>query len=381
MGTELLDPSTEVEEGGDGKMITLDGSVALAALNRSEIDMQISTAKQYPRSLTNVHRQAMELATLDEETAATMFYVLPRGGKKLEGPSVRLAEVIGSCWGNLRYASRVVAIDPPKRKGEPQFVTAQGMCHDLEKNVAIAWETKRRITNKDGIRFNDDMIQVTGNAAAAIALREAIFKVVPRALIKPIYEAAKQTAIGKAESMEAKRQKALGHFSKMGVDEARVLAVLGVKGVDDIGIDELVILRGLATAIKDGETTVDDAFTVQQANGGKAATRSALNDKPEEKPGAKAAEKPTEKPAEASQEEAKPTADWKASPIADHEEKLGKPMVKCLAAGKFKTLGDLWPAMEKGDHKALGLTMDQLVKLGDHINDVIQQYELAASGG
>lgn len=364
MGTDLMDPATEAGDETDGQMITLDGSAALAALNRSEIDMQISTAKEYPRSLTKVHRDAMTLATLDEETAATMFYVLPRSGKKIEGPSIRLAEVIGSCWGNLRYASRVVSIDPPKRRGEPQFITAQGMCHDLEKNVAIAWECKRRITNKNGERFNDDMIQVTGNAAAAVALREAIFKVVPRALIKPIYEAAKQTAIGKAESMDVKRSKAIGHFAKMGVDEPRVLAALGVKGVEDIGVDELVILRGLATAIKDGETTVDDAFAVHQEGNGKAATRSALNDKPAPK-----IEKAPEKPAAPA-----PAADESTQPEAPEESQEAPSIYDAPLETLKPQIGSLLASLGRAGVKNLG-QLDELLGDETRCKDVLSQGE------
>src|SRR5690348_6841125 len=71
-----------------------DYSVALSAVDRASIDMQIATAKQYPRSITAALREATELATLDEETAKTMLYALKRGGKVIPGPSVRLAEIL-----------------------------------------------------------------------------------------------------------------------------------------------------------------------------------------------------------------------------------------------------------------------------------------------
>jgi hypothetical protein len=38
------------------------------------------------------------------------------------------------------------------------------------------------------------------------------------------------------------------------------LTALGIAGVEDIGSDQLATLRGLITAIKDGDTTVDHAF-------------------------------------------------------------------------------------------------------------------------
>lgn len=255
---------------------------AVASLNKSEIDVQIQTAKRYPRSLTQFKRDAMEMATLDEQTAGTMFYVVPRGDKDVEGPSVRLAEVVGCCWGNLRYAARIIDI------GE-RFVTAQGMCFDLQKNIAASVEVQRRITNKKGVRFNDDLIQVTANAACSIALRQAIFKVVPFAFVKPIYEAARRTSVGDSSSFSTKRANAIEWFKKAGGTEAAVLAKLGHKGIEDITVDDLITLKGLQTGIIDGDTTVEEALGVQLP-GGKKAKPSELNDtlgKPAQQPAKK----------------------------------------------------------------------------------------------
>lgn len=233
----------------------------IATLNKSEIDTQIATARRFPRSIKAFKQQALELATLDEHTAASMFYVLPRDGKTIEGPSSRMAEVVGSCWGNLRYSARVIDIDE-------SWVTAQGMCFDLEKNVAAAVEVRRRITNKYGKRYSDDMIGVTANAACSIALRNAIFKIVPRALWSSIYEMVKETSIGKAETMQARRDKVIGYFAKMGIDSKRLLSSVGRAGVDDLTTDDIIHLRGIATAIKEGDTSIDEVFPLNKPQSG-----------------------------------------------------------------------------------------------------------------
>ena len=67
---------------------------ALSLITKAEIDVQISTAKAFPRSLTMFIQKATSMATLTEEIAASCSYALPRGGKNLEGPSVRLAEIV-----------------------------------------------------------------------------------------------------------------------------------------------------------------------------------------------------------------------------------------------------------------------------------------------
>lgn len=229
---------------------------ALESLERASVDIQISTAHKYPRSLTVVKRRMMDLATLDEETAESCFYKLNRQGKSIEGPSIRLAEIAASSFGNLRYGARVIANDGKQ-------ITAQGFCHDLESNVMSTIEVKRRITDRNGRTYSDDMQVVTGNAACAIAARNSIFKVVPFAFVKPIFLAAKKTAVGDITTLAERRTKMLQKFAAFGVNEKRVCASVGKAGVDEIGLSELEDLIGVHNAIRDNEQTVDEAFPAE----------------------------------------------------------------------------------------------------------------------
>lgn len=235
----------------------LESTAALGQIERAQIDMQIATARQYPRSLAQVKSRMLSFATLDEETAAGCFYTLPgrRGGdgKPIQGPSVRLAEIAMSCYQHLRAGARIVGDDG-------KFITAQGVVHDLENNVVIAMDVRRRVTTKDGKRYSDDMVATTGNAACSLALRNAAFRVIPQALIKPVYDAAKKLAIGDAKSLVQRRASSIDHFAKLGVPKEKVCAALGLKSVDDIQLEHLEVLIGFATAIKDGDATIDGIF-------------------------------------------------------------------------------------------------------------------------
>lgn len=228
-------------------------TLALEAQTRGEVDVQITTARRYPRSVRSFIDECVAMATLDEDTAGACFYALPRDGKTIDGPSVRLAEIAASAWGHMRVQARIVDEDE-------RFITARGEAWDIQRNVAIAFDVRRRITNKQGKRYSDDLIVVTGNAASSIALRNAIFKVIPSAFWRPIYQRCREVAVGKQETLANKRAAMLAYFQKLGVDEARVLGVLGIRGVEDIGLEHLATLRGLATAIKDGDTSLDEAF-------------------------------------------------------------------------------------------------------------------------
>jgi hypothetical protein len=235
----------------------------LAVLNKSEIDQQVATARKYPRQIVTFRREALQLATLDERTAAECIYSLPRKQfdrdsnswvmKTIEGPSARLAEILNYAWGNTRAGARVVSEDD-------EFVTAQGLFYDLEKNTAISYEVQRRIVDSRGKRYSLDMIGVTSNAASSIALRNAICKGIPKALWKPIYDAARSVIAGDTRTLVSRRDEAIKAFAIFGVTPEMIYQTLGVKGIQDVSIEHMVTLKGLLTAIQEGDTTPEQAF-------------------------------------------------------------------------------------------------------------------------
>jgi hypothetical protein len=232
---------------------------ALEVINRSEIEQQVSTARKYPRSVVEFRRKVEQMATLSPTVAQSLFYRLPRGGKKIEGPSVRLAEIAASSYGNLRVGSFITDI------GQSE-VTARGFAHDLENNVAYASEVKRSIVDKDGIRYKNDMIIVTCNAACAIALRNAVFKAVPMVLVEEPIRKAKALIRGDQASFPQRRDDMLKKFDALGVKKERVFAAIDRRGVDDVTLDDMVDLAGLYNQIEDGELTVDEAFPQSKPN-------------------------------------------------------------------------------------------------------------------
>src|SRR5262245_34176726 len=179
-------------------------TLALEAQTHAEVDVQIATARRYPRSVRTFIDEAVTMATLDEETAGACFYALPRDGKTIDGPSARLAEIVASAWGHLRVQARIVDEDD-------RFITARGEAWDVQRNVGMAFEVRRRITDRKGKKYSDDLVMVTGNAASSIALRNAIFKVIPSAFWRPIYLKCREVAVGKAETLVHKRTTMLAY--------------------------------------------------------------------------------------------------------------------------------------------------------------------------
>lgn len=233
------------------EIINVSQSTMLEALNRSEVDMQIATAKAYPRDVKTSLERIKEMAKADEETANGCFYHLSRGGDDIDGVSVRMAEIIASCWGNLRVQSRIIGNDG-------RTITAQGVCHDLETNLAVSVEVKRRITGKNGT-FSEDMQVLTENAACAIAFRNAVLKVVPKAVTQGVINEI-QAEAKKNIDLAKNRQQCVGYFVSLGVSEKQLFEFLGVNTIEEITADMIMNLRGIATAIKEGTTTVQETF-------------------------------------------------------------------------------------------------------------------------
>ncbi|MDI9536623.1 MAG: hypothetical protein QM280_01980 [Bacteroidota bacterium] len=230
----------------------------LEAINRAEVDIQIATAKKYPRDINEALNKIATYAKMDKETAEDCFYVLRRRGANgqenvIEGLSVRMAEIIAGAWGNIRVQTRITGNDG-------KMITAQAICHDLETNYAVSKEVNRRITDKFGRTYSEDMQVVTGNAASSIAFRNAVLAVIPKAITKKVINEVKQVALGQSIDLEQSRQNIIIYFKKIGVSEEQVLSYLDINSINEIDQAKVFELRATANAIKEGITTVQETF-------------------------------------------------------------------------------------------------------------------------
>lgn len=229
--------------------------VQIDALERANVDSQVATAKQYPRNIRRSIDNSMVMATMDAETAQSCGYALPRGGKPVTGPSVHLAKIIVSNWGNMRTEAKVVQITDKQ-------IISRGTAWDLETNVASAFEVRRSIVDKHGKRYSDDMITVTGNAANSIAYRNAVFAVIPKAVVDKVYKAAQKAITGDLsdeEKLIKRRSEAINYFNDIwGISEEEVVKLCGKQTVNQIRAEEIALLLGMAQSLKDGDTSVEE---------------------------------------------------------------------------------------------------------------------------
>lgn len=221
--------------------------------DKASVDIQVSTAHAHPRNTAACINDALAMATMDVDTAMTCGYSVPRGGKAITGPSVHLAKIIMQNWGNFRGEAKVIATTE-------KYVESEAIAWDLQKNVAIKVTVKRSIMTKNG-KMADDMIIVTGNAANSIALRNAIFSVIPKAVTDKIYKASQQKIIGDASELAKTIKGVFTAFKKnYGEDQEAVLKIVGKTQISQLTNDDLVTLIGVGQALKDGDTTPEIIF-------------------------------------------------------------------------------------------------------------------------
>jgi hypothetical protein len=228
---------------------------ALEALERADVDIAISTAKRYKRDVASTIKTVRELALRNPKIAGRCNYAVPRGGKKIIGPSVHFARIVAHAWGNLRCGSRVIGCDR-------ENAHMQGVCHDLETNVAITsemdWPVQAPHTDTPE-RWKDQM-GLAKRAGAAVALRNAIFDALPMILFDDIAEEAKLVAIGEGKTFEERRNNCIAEFRKLGVSQPQIYKLIERGGIESITTDDLIYLHGILTSITEGTMPIGQVF-------------------------------------------------------------------------------------------------------------------------
>ncbi len=228
------------------------------AQERASIDIQVATAKRYPRNLKRVKDASVVIATMNKETAEACRYSKPVDGKKsITGPSVHLARIVCQQYGNIRVQQRVKQITD-------KTIIAEAVAFDMETNYAVCVEARRSIIDKQGHRYRESVIETNAMAILAIAERNAILKVIPKSIIDTVYDEAFKCANGdlsdNTKFLQA-RDKAFEYFkNEYSATEQEVCDCLGLKTKDAVKPEHIVDLRGFMQSLKDKEITPEELF-------------------------------------------------------------------------------------------------------------------------
>lgn len=249
---QIIDEADFLFEGAEQ---SVNESRALSEIGRADLDQRIVTAHRYPRTLSRVMQNILSTVTLDTESAEECMYAFVRGGKAIQGPSIRFAEAVKAYMGNNHGGARIDRIDR-----ENKLIVCVGGYLDLETNAYTEKEVQRSIATSAGALYSADMINVTANATCSIAFRNAILAGVPKPVWRRAYQMVKETIAGDITTLAATRVKAIEALAHFGIAPDQIYPALGVGGVEDIVLDHIPTLRGMFTALKSGEATVEEMF-------------------------------------------------------------------------------------------------------------------------
>lgn len=249
--------------------------------DKAMLDMQISTAKAYPRDLEKIIRNSITVVNLSMEIAESCTYSITKGNKNISGPSVNLAKIIVHQMTNMRIDNRVVGYDRT-------HVTCEAICFDLEKNFAFRTQIKKSILDKYGTQVSEDMKVIIGNAGNAVALRNSVFTVVGREIIDHVYNKVKEKITGNI-SDETKFTLRLNtlfegfkkRYHYLNLSDEEICKTVGKSSISHITKDDLVTLIGFENALSRGEQAPDTLFRPAQEQ--KFVSKPLAQDKSEER--------------------------------------------------------------------------------------------------
>lgn len=228
------------------------------------IDKDVMTAKAFPRDVRQCVKNIELTISMSPEVAASCYYTLPRAGKTITGPSIRLAEICSSFWGNMQSGTRVIS-------NNGKSVVVEGWCLDLETNAKVSHEICRSIVTKDGKPYSTDMQNTTIAAASAIAFRNVVFKTIPKIFIDQALQKAMALAVmtSNQEEFEKKRQAMFESLERLGVCAEKVFSFFGKSCIQEFDLEDMKAIYGTRTSIKEGMIKADEAFIIPESNADK----------------------------------------------------------------------------------------------------------------
>jgi hypothetical protein len=221
-----------------------------------EVQAAMVVAKKFPRDQAAAFNRILQ-ACRRKNLAEAAIYTYPRGDTKVEGPTIRLAESIAQNWGNIDFG----IVELEQRDGES---TVMAFAWDLETNTRqtkVFTVKHERWTKKQVYPLEDprDIYEVTANQGAR-RLRSCILGIVPGDIVDAAVDECNRTLAGSTQEPLGDRvRKMITAFADMGVTIAMIEKRLNHRH-DSINDAELIALRKIYTAIKDGMGSRDSYF-------------------------------------------------------------------------------------------------------------------------
>ncbi|MGV7012060.1 hypothetical protein [Bacillus velezensis] len=233
---------------------------AMVSRQAQEVQAAMVIAKKFPRDVFAAFdriKKACERRLLAENAV----YEYPRGGTKVSGPSIRLAEALAQNWGNIDYG----IMELEQKAGESSVMA---YAWDLETNTrqtkifTVKHERKAKGTVT---KLNDarDIYEMVANQGAR-RLRSCILGVIPGDIVDAAVDMCQKTLInGHKEPLEDRLRNALSTFKKeFGITKEMIEEYIG-SNVDAFTEQDFLKIGRIYTSLRDGMAKKEDYFNVK----------------------------------------------------------------------------------------------------------------------
>lgn len=236
--------------------------------NRAIAEVLAATkmAQLNPRDL-GVATDKMKFIAGKKSFAEMAEYSFPRGDTNVIGPSIRLAEELCKCYGNVQYGITEIS----KTQEETVY---EVYCWDIENNVRVA-----RRFSQEHVRFKKDkqnkgkkirevltdtrdIYEIVANHAAR-RLRAVILEVLPAWYVEEAREACRDTLAKDKTPIKDKFAKIIEMFAEFSVTEQMLVEKIG-KPLNEMVAKDASNLKLIYNSIHTGMANVSDHFTFEK---------------------------------------------------------------------------------------------------------------------
>lgn len=253
MGNELANEFTKQQSNPSYGVMT---NVSVSR-EMEEVKGQIFMAKQFPRNPFEAEKRILD-SCKRKSLASTAMYSYPRGKTNVQGPSIRLAEVLAQNWGNISFGVKELE----QRPGES---IAMAYAWDVETNTRqekIFTVPHLRHTKYGSKLLEDprDIYEMVANNGSR-RVRACILGVIPGDIVELAIKECNKTLAGEnASPLKDRLSRAFTAFKEdFDVTQEMIEEYFGYAS-NNFSEKNFSDLIGIYNSLKDGLTKVHEYF-------------------------------------------------------------------------------------------------------------------------
>jgi hypothetical protein len=252
--------NTALEKRGSAALVEVEQQRAI-----QEVQAALTIAQRFPRDQIAAFNRIID-ACRRPALAEQGMYEYAKGGSKVRGPSIRLAEMMVQSWGNVQTGWRELS-----RQDGVSEVSAWAWDLETNSKTSIEFNVRHwRDTRTGGYQVTEerDIYELMANMASR-RLRACILRVIPGDIQEAaVKECEKTLGTATGEPLRDRLRKMVVAFRDLGVSKEAIEKRL-THPLDATGETEFVQLRGIYASIKDGMADRSQFFDLSGGNGDK----------------------------------------------------------------------------------------------------------------